>query len=133
MVIKNSIIHFIPGEKSLFYIHTNAVFPLFPIRALSMLQNECYYKIFCFSKVNNGLLFHYIQITWKRTLIWLCRSSVKWEIWFSGVPFFSKYEAFSRNTLTLIPTSSHARNLHWCLVFTPVLGWKASLAIVTCL
>ena len=44
-------------RESSFLIHTNTAFPLLLTKALAMLQNECYYKIFYCSMVNIGLSF----------------------------------------------------------------------------
>lgn len=65
MVIQNSIIHYITGEKSLFLIHTNTIFPILFIKALAMLQNECYYKIFYFSMVNMSFFFIISTVLWR--------------------------------------------------------------------
>lgn len=44
-------------KESSFLIHTNAAFPLLLTKALAMLQNECYCKIFYHNMVNIWLSF----------------------------------------------------------------------------
>lgn len=48
---------FYSWRESLFLIHTNVAFPLLLTKALAMLQNEYYYKIFYYSMVNIWLCF----------------------------------------------------------------------------